>query len=186
MIYRCKVNDKDAWNSLIKLYWRDVYNLVLRMVFDIEEAKDITQDIFIKLVDKIKTYDEKRGDFKTWLMSISRNYAIDYLRKNRSKSEKEVSGDLKDYINAVNIRNNSSNPYEEVSKEEKRIFLRSCLNELKEDYRKLIVMRDIENMTYEEMVESLKLPPGTVKSRLNRARIELARLVISKKNKIGE
>ncbi len=186
MIERCKVNDRDAWDTLIKLYWRDVYNLAFRMVFDVEEAKDITQEIFIKLVERIKTFDEKRGDFKPWLMSISRNYIVDCLRRRNKRKKSEVDVELKDFINAGYGKNEVLGPDEELRREEKKNFLRVCLNELKEEYKMLIVMRDIENLSYEEMSNSLKLPLGTVKSRLNRARIELAKLVLSRKRNIGE
>ncbi len=185
LIERCKCSDPDAWNVLVKKYWNDVYRIVYRLVFDKEIAKDITQEIFLKLMDNIKIFDVKRGNFRSWLNSISKNYTIDYLRKNKMRllQQKEDVSELCKWGVGSEVH---EDPYLRLRRYEKKEFLRSCLMELKEDYRTVIVMRDIENLSYEEMVEVLGIPLGTLKSRLNRARIELAKIVLSRKKSIGE
>jgi RNA polymerase sigma-70 factor (ECF subfamily) len=129
LIEQCLEGDQVAWEQIVRQNWRKVFNVAYKFVGKHEEAEDLTQDIFIKIFKALATFD-RRANFQTWIVSISRNLCIDHyrsVRKERQTIAREVD------------------------------------------------TADLQPVSYQEIAEKLELPEGTVKSRINRGRIELAR-----------
>jgi RNA polymerase sigma-70 factor (ECF subfamily) len=157
---------KMAWNMIVDRYAKTVYNLALNFFNNREDAEDITQDIFLKVYNNIEKFREDKS-FNSWLVKISTNYCIDHWRKSkRSARRVELSDDL--------IKTDHT-PEDRVVKDYDVINLRNKMSDLDPDLRLLLIMRDIQDHSYKEIATTLNLPLGTIKSRINRARIKLAK-----------
>ncbi len=167
IIKRIKGGDKRGWNMLIDKYSRMVYNLAFNFSGNSDDANDLTQDIFIKIYKNIEKFDENFS-LSSWIMRISKNHCIDYWRKNRKNNFRIEMDD--------NIANIDNSPEDELINSGELNKLREKILLLKPDVRTLIIFRDIQNYSYKEIAESMNIPLGTVKSRINRARIQLAKL----------
>jgi RNA polymerase sigma factor (sigma-70 family) len=173
LIQRCLRGDQDAWELIVRQYWRKVFNVAYKFVGKHDEAEDLTQDIFFKIFKSLDTFD-RRANFQTWLISVSRNLCIDHYRSVRKEREtidrdvdaSELSPTSKE-IGAIAL----------LEQRDRVSLLRQALAELPEALRTAVLMRDIQEMSYQEIAKKLRLPEGTVKSRINRGRTELARQV---------
>ena len=171
LIERCLAGDQDAWEQIVRLHWRKVFNVAYKFVGKHDEAEDLTQDIFLKIFKALKTFD-RRANFQTWIISISRNLCIDHyrsVRKERQTIAREV--DTSDLQPASVERG----PYQVVEHGDLRALLRQALQTLPVTLRTAVILRDLHELSYQEIADQLGLPEGTVKSRINRGRIELAR-----------
>lgn len=173
LIERCLAGDEEAWEAIVRLHWRKVFNVAYKFVGRHDEAEDLTQDIFLKLFRSLRTFD-RRANFQTWLVSVSRNLCIDHyrsVRKERETIDRAVNpNDLKPASKDVS-------PLAAVEHEHRRLLLRRALERLTPALRSAVLLRDIQELSYQEIAERLDLPEGTVKSRINRGRSELARQV---------
>ena len=173
LLERCLRGDQAAWDQIVRLSWRKVYNIAYKFVGGHEEAEDLTQDIFLKVFRSLASFD-RRANFHTWLTSVSRNLCIDRyrsVRKERQTIDRHV--DASELTPAAV----GAGPMAALEQQDRVALLRSALARLPETLRAAVVMRDIQELTYQEIGDRLKLPEGTVKSRINRGRIELARQV---------
>jgi RNA polymerase sigma-70 factor (ECF subfamily) len=164
LIEQCLSGDQAAWEAIVRQNWRKVFNVAYKFVGKHDEAEDLTQDIFLKIFKALKTFD-RRANFQTWIISISRNLCIDHyrsVRKERQTIAREV--DTSDLQPASADRG----PYQTVEHGDLRTLLRLTL-------RTAVILRDLQELSYQEIADRLGLPEGTVKSRINRGRIELAR-----------
>jgi len=152
---------------LIDRYSKTVYNLAFNFCGSSDDANDLTQDIFVKIYKNINKFDENLN-ISSWIMRISKNHCIDYWRKNKKNNYRV---ELED-----NLVKDEHSPEEELIKTGDIYKLREKMLQLKPDVRALLIMRDIQNHSYQEIADSLEIPLGTVKSKINRARIQLARL----------
>lgn len=152
---------------LVDRYSKTIYNLALNFTGNRDDASDITQDIFMKIHTNISKVRDHQH-FHSWILKLSKNYCIDYWRKNK-KNIFRVELD-------ENISNGKKSPEDIISLESDVQLLRRNLLHLDEELRLVIIMRDIQNQSYEEISENLDLPLGTVKSRINRARAKLAKI----------
>lgn len=162
-----KNGDQEEWEMVINQYSKNIYNIALNFSKNSEEAADITQEIFIKVYQNINKY--KTGhNFTAWLFRVAKNYCIDYWRKNK-KYQHRLELD-------ENFHGSEQETPEDTSilKSEKK-KLRELIQSLPADIRILIVMRDIQGISYDRIAGNLNLPLGTVKSRINRGRLKLAR-----------
>lgn len=171
LIARCLDGDQRAWEAVVRLYWRKVFNVAYKFVGRHDEAEDLTQDIFLKVFKSLATFD-RRANFQTWLVSVSRNLCIDHYRSVRKERETIDRG-----VNANDLSPVSSDvgPHVALERVDLAQQLRRALGNLPETLRTAVVMRDLQDMTYQEIADRLVLPEGTVKSRINRGRRELAR-----------
>ncbi len=171
LIARCLNGDQLAWEAIVRQNWRKVFNVAYKFVGRHEEAEDLTQDIFLKIFKALGTFD-RRANFQTWIVSISRNLCIDHyrsVRKERQTIAREVdAGDLQP-------ASTDRTPYAAAEHQDLRALLRQALQKLPESLRTAVVLRDLQELSYQEIAERLQLPEGTVKSRINRGRLELAR-----------
>jgi len=171
LIERCLLGDQVAWEQIVRQHWRKVFNLAYKFVGRHDEAEDLTQEIFLKIFKALHTFD-RRANFQTWLISISRNLCIDHyrsVRKERETMAREV--DASDLMPVSKERG----PYGQLEQLDLRQLIRRALAELPATLREAVVLRDLKEYSYQEIADQLRLPEGTVKSRINRGRLELAR-----------
>jgi len=170
LIEQCLAGDQVAWEQIVRQNWRKVFNVAYKFVGKHDEAEDLTQDIFLKIFKALKTFD-RRANFQTWIISISRNLCIDHyrsVRKERQTIARDV--DSTDLQPATLERG----PYAQAEHQDLRAQLRQALETLPMTLRTAVVLRDLQELSYQEIADRLGLPEGTVKSRINRGRIELA------------
>ncbi len=173
LIQRCLKGDQLAWEAIVRQYWRKVFNVAYKFVGKHDEAEDLTQDIFLKIFKSLDTFD-RRANFQTWLISISRNLCIDHyrsVRKERETIDRDV--DAAELAPAVQ----EPGPIAALEQRDRVALLRQAMAALPDALREAVLMRDIQELSYQEIAERLHLPEGTVKSRINRGRTELARQI---------
>ena len=170
LIEQCLAGNQAAWETIVRQNWRKVFNVAYKFVGKHDEAEDLTQDIFLKIFKALNTFD-RRANFQTWIVSISRNLCIDHyrsVRKERQTVARDV--DMADLQPASAERG----PYAAAEHQDLRALLRVALETLPATLRTAVVLRDLQELSYQEIADRLRLPEGTVKSRINRGRIELA------------
>jgi RNA polymerase sigma-70 factor (ECF subfamily) len=173
LIQRCLNGDQSAWNLIVGQYWRKVFNVAYKFVGKHDEAEDLVQEIFIKIFKSLATFD-RRANFQTWLISISRNLCIDHyrsVRKERETIDRAVDA------SELSPPSNDEGPVAALEQQDRVALLREAMRMLPDTLRTAVLMRDIQELSYHEIAEHLRLPEGTVKSRINRGRAELARQV---------
>jgi len=173
LIQRCLRGDQTAWELIVKQHWRKVFNVAYKFVGKHDEAEDLTQDIFLKIFKSLDTFD-RRANFQTWLISVSRNLCIDHyrsVRKERETIDRQVDA------NELTPAAPDAGPIAALEQADRVALLRHALARLPESLRTAVVLRDLQELSYQEIADRLHLPEGTVKSRINRGRTELARQV---------
>jgi RNA polymerase sigma-70 factor, ECF subfamily len=173
LVERCLAGDQTAWDLIVKQHWRKVYNVAYKFVGKHDEAEDLAQDIFVKIFKALKSFD-RRANFQTWLISISRNLCIDHYRSVRKERE-TMARDVD--ASELSPASKERSPLALAEHADLRVLLRRALAELPATLRTAVVLRDLQELSYQEIAEQLQLPEGTVKSRINRGRLELARQV---------
>ena len=171
LIERCLRGDQDAWQAIVRNHWRKVFNLAYKFVGRHDEAEDLAQDVFLKIFKALHTFD-RRANFQTWLISISRNLCIDHYRSVRKERE-TMARDVDASVLTPASRDRS--PLGELEQVDLRRRINEGLAELPPTRREAVVLRDLQEFSYQEIATQLRLPEGTVKSRINRGRLELAR-----------
>jgi RNA polymerase sigma-70 factor (ECF subfamily) len=182
LVRRCVAGDAAAWEEIVQRYHRRIYNICYRFAGSTDDAQDLTQEVFIKMYRTLNTYDMDRGAFVTWVTTITRNLLVDHFRKTKqdrmtdsldsAPSEHEDSMPLSDQIEDRGPR-----PDSQVGSRDARDVVHQALQKLSPDLREAVILRDLQDMDYKEIAAVLKVPEGTVKSRINRGRAELARLL---------
>ena len=173
LIEECLNGNQAAWETIVRQHRRKVFNLAFKFVGKHDEAEDLTQDIFLKIFKALGTFD-RRANFQTWLISISRNLCIDHyrsVRKERETIAREVDASL------LSPPSREGSPLAALERQDLRELLREALDHLPLTLRTAVVRRDLQELSYQEIADQLGLPEGTVKSRINRGRIELARQI---------
>src|SRR5919112_5515809 len=171
LIEQCLTGDQQAWDQIVRQNWRKVFNVAYKFVGKHDEAEDLTQDIFLKIFKALASFD-RRANFQTWIISISRNLCIDHyrsVRKERRTIAREVDAGELQPVSA------DRGPYAAAEHQDLRVLLRQALHTLPATLRTAVVLRDLQELSYQEIADRLGLPEGTVKSRINRGRLELAR-----------
>lgn len=173
LIERCLLGDQLAWETIVRQHWRKVFNVAYKFVGRHDEAEDLAQDIFLKIFKSLATFD-RRANFQTWLISVSRNLCIDYYRSVR-KERQTIDRDLtSDDVSPVS---KEVGPLAALEQRDMVAMLRHALSMLPAPLKTAVLLRDLQELSYQEIAEQLNLPEGTVKSRINRGRKELARQV---------
>ena len=171
---RCQAGDAAAWELIVRQYSRRVYNLAYRFTGNGEAAEDLTQDVFVRVYRSLGQYDPAQGSLSNWLMRLARNLIIDDYRR-RQRTPIEGGEALEDH--EYHLRGTSDSPERSLERSQRRLQVHRAIQKLSPDLRECVVLRDIEELSYAEIVDLLKIPEGTVKSRINRGRIELARIL---------
>ncbi len=173
LIERCLGGDQAAWDTIVRQHWRKVFNVAYKFVGRHEEAEDLTQDIFLKVFRSLNTFD-RRANFQTWLISVSRNLCIDHyrsVRKERETVDRDIDAGLLSPVST------EVSPLTALEQGDRVALLRQALMSLPPSLRTAVLLRDIQELSYQEIAVRLQLPEGTVKSRINRGRTELARQI---------
>ncbi len=173
LIQRCLQGDQAAWDLVVRQHWRKVFNVAYKFVGKHDEAEDLAQDIFLKVFRSLNTFD-RRANFQTWLVSVSRNLCIDHyrsVRKERQTIDRNIDA------NELSPASKDAGPIAALEQRDRVLLLRQALAALPATLRTAVVMRDIQELSYQEIADALRLPEGTVKSRINRGRTELARQI---------
>ncbi len=173
LIERCLLGDQAAWEAIVRQHWRKVFNVAYKFVGKHDEAEDLTQDVFLKIFKSLYTFD-RRANFQTWLISISRNLCIDHYRSVRR--ERETVDRAVDPSELAPIAPGAS-ALAQLEQRSRVELMRAALDRLPPTLKSAVLLRDIQELTYEEIATQLGLPEGTVKSRINRGRTELARQI---------
>ena len=173
VIQRCLAGDQDAWAQIVRQHWRKVFNIAYKFTGKHDEAEDLTQDVFLKIFKSLNTFD-RRANFQTWLVSVSRNLCIDHyrsVRKERETIDRDVdAGELSPV-------SQTTSPVAALEHRDRVQLLKKALDQLPPTLRSAVLLRDIQELSYQEIADRLSLPEGTVKSRINRGRTELARQI---------
>lgn len=182
LIRRCIAGDAAAWEEIVQRYHRRIYNICYRFAGSGDDAQDLTQEVFIKMYRTLDTYDHDRAAFMTWVTTMTRNLLVDHFRKTKHDrltdsldapvSEHEDAMPLSDKIEDISLP-----PDARVQSRETRESVHHALQRLSPELREAVILRDLQDMDYREIATVLKVPEGTVKSRINRGRAELARLL---------
>src|SRR6187401_1921965 len=171
LIEQCLIGDQAAWDAIVRQNWRKVFNVAYKFVGKHDEAEDLTQDIFLKIFKALRTFD-RRANFQTWLISISRNLCIDHYRSVRKERETMARDVDPSGLTPVSP---GRGPYGQLELSALRDQIRTALAALPPALREAVVLRDLQEFSYQEIADRLRLPEGTVKSRINRGRLELAK-----------
>jgi RNA polymerase sigma-70 factor (ECF subfamily) len=175
LVRRCRAGDGAAWEEIVQSYSRRVYNLAYRFTSRADTAEDLTQDVFVRVYRSLDQYNPKQGDLQNWLMRLARNLIIDDYRKRQRAPQDEIADDLEDH--KYHLRSAESSVQREMERRELGAQVQAGIDKLSPDLRTCVILRDIEELSYQEIVDLLKIPEGTVKSRINRGRIELAKIL---------
>lgn len=174
LIKKAAKGDVDAFEMLIEEYQKKVYNIALGILKNHDDANDIAQEVFIKIFKSIKNF-KGESSFSTWIFRITTNACLDEIRKR--KNNQTVSTDenivLDDGEVTKQIIDDGPSPDEIYEKNELKKYVAKAISNLGEEHRTVIVLRDIQGFSYDEIADILDCPKGTVKSRINRARLML-------------
>jgi RNA polymerase sigma-70 factor (ECF subfamily) len=173
LVSRCQRGDDSAWAELVDRYGRKVYGIAWHFTYDRSEAEELTQDCFLKLWENLDRYEPSEASLLAWIAALSRNLCIDHYRKRRREKGFRFLSD--DAVSA--LLPSSDDPQADAVRRERVRFLLEALAELPDELAEVVMLRDLDGLDYREIGDFLKLPDGTVKSRLNRARIELAKVI---------
>ena len=176
LLPRCRGGDQAAWRELVALHTRKVFGLAYRFTGRVDEAEDLTQEVFVKVYQTLGRYRESDGPFGGWLMAVARNHAIDHYR--RRKQERLRRADDPAILEGAPAR--EEHPMAGLEREERRHLVHSGLRALPPDLRVPLILRDLQELPYEAIASELGIPLGTVKSRINRARLELAKRLVGR------
>jgi RNA polymerase sigma-70 factor (ECF subfamily) len=178
LVQRCLSGDATGWEELVRLHTRRVYGLCYRFTGREAEAQDLTQEVFLRVFRTLASYRSAEGSFVTWLTRLGRNLLIDHYRRTKQDRVTEPIEDQlpmleqKEYAGQASVQ-----PDRVLAGREASEVLQGALGKLSPELRETVVLRDLQELEYREIADVLKIPEGTVKSRLNRGRAELARLL---------
>lgn len=177
IVYRAARGDTAAFAQLVDAYQGTVYRICLRTGLDSADAQEAAQDAFVKAWQALPQF---RGDcqFSTWLYRLAANAAIDTARRQRRHGDTEN-------IDALSLSDEGDTPQQDLEKREVGAAVRRALTRVKPEYRTALLLRYMEELSYEEIAKALALPPGTVKSRINRGKAQLREILLAEGNLFG-
>src|SRR6266404_5253940 len=175
LVERCLSGQEAAWEDLVKTQTRRVYAICYRFTGTDSEAQDLTQEVFLRVFKNLKSFRSGEGSFVVWLTRLSRNLWIDHYRRTRLE---RASESLEDQLPMLEEKTATMGRTDGMlAGREASELLQGALQKLSPELRETVILRDLEELEYREIAQVLNVPEGTVKSRLNRGRAELARLL---------
>jgi RNA polymerase sigma-70 factor (ECF subfamily) len=175
LVRRCRTGDGSAWEEIVTTFSRRIFNLAYRFTSSVEAAEDLTQEVFIRIYRTLDQYDAKQGDLSNWLMRLARNLIIDDYRHRQRNPQNTYAEDVEEH--SFHLKAVGGSMQKEMERRELARQVQEGIDKLPTDLRTCVILRDIEELSYQEIVELLQIPEGTVKSRINRGRIELAKIL---------
>jgi len=182
LIRRCVAGDSGAWNEIVSQYHRRIFNICYRFTGSAHDAEDLTQEVFIKVYRTLDTYEVERGSFMTWATTITRNLLVDHFRRSKqdrvTDSIDSVPAEAEDAPTLGDrLADPGLSPDQRLQRRETQEMVQRAIQKLSPELREAVILRDLQDMDYKEIAQALHIPEGTVKSRINRGRMELARLL---------
>jgi RNA polymerase sigma-70 factor (ECF subfamily) len=175
LVKRCLRGEDTAWSALLQTHTRKIYNLCYRFTGRPSESEDLTQEVFIKIFQTLKSFDAAQGTFVTWLHRVARNHLVDHYRRTRKD---RITSSIEDELGGLEEKPGATiEPVAHLEHREQKERLQRGLGKLSPDLREAVVLRDLQDLDYAEIAQVLTVPEGTVKSRINRGRLELARVL---------
>jgi RNA polymerase sigma-70 factor (ECF subfamily) len=175
LVERCLSGEPSAWDDLVRAHTRRVYAIAYRFTGSDQNAQDLTQEVFLRVFRSLKNFRAGQGSFAVWLGRLTRNLLIDHYRASkadRATDSLEARLPMIEESTALSARADGMLAGREASE-----LLQAGLQRLSPELRETVILRDLEEMEYREIAQMLEIPEGTVKSRLNRGRAELARVL---------
>jgi RNA polymerase sigma-70 factor (ECF subfamily) len=175
LVRRARGGDGTAWEEIVATYSRRIFNLAYRFTSSADAAEDLTQDVFIRIYKTLDQYDPRQGDLSNWLMRLARNLIIDDYRHRQRNPQDTMADTVDDH--QYHLRAVGTSAHKEMERRELAAQVQAGIDKLPPDLKTCVILRDVEELSYQEIVEVLQIPEGTVKSRINRGRIELAKIL---------
>jgi RNA polymerase sigma-70 factor (ECF subfamily) len=172
IVARCRSGDPEAFAELVRKYQSRVLTLAARILDNRSEAEDVAQDIFVKIFQSLHDF-RGASRFSTWLYRITVNHCLNYIRRRTRQQQTLVVTEPGEWMQ----ESSPSSPYKTLEQKERWTLVQAKLQVLSPEHRTIILLRDFEGLSYEEIADVLQLESGTVKSRLHRARMELKSLL---------
>lgn len=182
LVEKCLSGDARSWQSLLNSYTGRIYNMAYRYTGRFDISEELTQEIFLRIYENLDSFRPESGSLRNWVMRVGRNLIIDHYRA--TKKDKQVAGSEELEVLDFDEPTGSTSPFENLYLKERAEFLMSGLRELTPELKEAVLLRDIEGLTYQEIADFLEIPEGTVKSRINRGRIELTKVMQRKKSEM--
>ncbi len=187
LLAKAKAGDVTAFEELIDAYQKKVFNLAFRIIGNCDDAADLAQETFVRIFKAISNFKEQ-SSFSTWVYRITTNVCLDEIRRRKNRTVLSLDedihtddGDMKRQVESDELR-----PDEAAEREEVCRIVNKAISMLPEDQRLVITLRDIDGISYEEIAKIVDCPSGTVKSRINRARLALKNLLSSERELLFE
>lgn len=181
LVRRCVAGEAAAWEEIVQRFNRRIYNICYRFAGSGDDAEDLTQEVFIKIYRTLASFDPGKASFNTWVTTVTRNLLVDHFRKTKgdrlTDSMDAPIGDEDGQTISETIEDKGLTPDEKVQKQQTQAMVQAALQKLSPELREAVILRDLQDMDYRDIAAALKVPEGTVKSRINRGRTELARLL---------
>lgn len=175
LVEQCMAGNEAAWEELVRLHTRRVYSVCFRFTGTTTDAQDLTQEVFLRVFKTLKTFRSGEGSFAVWLNRLTRNLLIDHYRRTRQERNTDsIEEQLPRVEESTSITARADGM---LAGREASELLQGALQRLSPELRETVILRDIEELEYREIAQVLNVPEGTVKSRLNRGRAELARIL---------
>ena len=175
LVRRCQDGDLSAFGDLVRRHQQAIFAFCVRFLKNTEDAEDIAQETFVQAYKNIGRFRPK-AKFSTWLFTIARNLSLNFIRDKRPSAYMAVSVDDDEHFVTLTAAS-SSRPDNIADSRETAAQVRRCIDKLSADHKMIIVLRDLEGLSYEEIGEVMKCRAGTVKSRLSRARACLKEII---------
>jgi RNA polymerase sigma-70 factor (ECF subfamily) len=182
LVRQCIAGDQHAWQQLVTAQHRRIYGICYRFTGSASDADDLTQDVFIKLYRNLSSFDIDKGNFVTWMTTLTRNLLVDHFRRTRMERatdslDASLNGEDDGATMASRLADPRRSAEDHVAGLELKVRIQQALAQLSPELREAVILRDLEDMDYKEIAQVLRVPEGTVKSRISRGRGELARLL---------
>ena len=182
LVRQCLAGDQQAWQQLVVSQHRRIYAICYRFTGSAADAEDLTQELFLKLYRNLGSFDHHKGSFPTWIATLARNLLVDHFRRTRQdRATDSLDASLATGEDAPSLADRLADPRPSQESHaaglELKASIQQALAQLSPELREAVILRDLEDMDYKEIAQVLRIPEGTVKSRISRGRGELARLL---------
>ena len=182
LVRRCITGDAVAWEEIVRQHSRRIYNICYRFTGSADNADDLAQEVFIKMYRTLSSFDPDKGAFTTWITTMTRNLLVDHFRKSKQdRATDSLDAGLGEEEDSVTlgdrIQDTAPSADDRIQRRETQEMVQKAIQKLSPELREAVILRDLQDMDYKEIASALKVPEGTVKSRINRGRMELAKLL---------
>ncbi len=189
LVDRCLRGDSSAWAELVRSHHRRVYGMCYRFTGSAHDAEDLTQEVFLKLYGNLRSFNSDKGSFTTWITTLTRNLLVDHFRRSRMERSTDSLDAGWDSVEDARsgadlLQTKDRSPHDHTVARELGRMVQAALAKVSPELREAVILRDLEDMDYKEIALVLRVPEGTVKSRISRGRAELARLLGRNKKQV--